>query len=507
MRKILKAAIKIGGKVYTGKHHDDAIEKASADGKDISKVDKEKDGLFLVNDGSLITREQAGKEFGITHSHEIGLKGKYIIVTQDFRLLGIALLDKENEIIFAKNPNMDEFDNQPKEFWEGYNLVGENIAQVLDLDDVMARREEYRDYTFIWDGNHDVKENEILRKEGFDVALGGELPDKLENNRPFAIETAEKYGLPSPMWDAFKKKEAGIEYLQKHPDIDFVFKPNGGENYLTTVLHGDDARGNNEIMQKIVQNYGIDDFVLQEKKPGIEVNIEIFFQDGKPMSASMNLEVKRILAGDSGKMCGCAFDVMKDIPLDCELVKMTMEKMIPFYEKENYTGFADCNVIIGYKKKDIWFLENCCRIGINAHINYFLNIENKGLCRTLGDLARGKYKPDVNNVWGASLTCYAPKQKKGTPITIPEDMKSKVFLFDGYKENKDDDTILETGYGDDLLVICDKDFDIKSAMQKVLNMAERLVIPNLGFRNDGAREDYTSSPFKRYSQLKEMGYI
>ena len=69
--KITAAAIRVQGKVYTAKHHDEAIEKAKADGKDVSKIDKEKDGLFQVSDGRLISREQAGKEFGITDSEEL----------------------------------------------------------------------------------------------------------------------------------------------------------------------------------------------------------------------------------------------------------------------------------------------------------------------------------------------------------------------------------------------------------------------------------------------------
>ena len=50
MRKILKAAIRINGKIYTGKDHGEAIEKAHKEGKDVSKIDREKDGLFLLSD-------------------------------------------------------------------------------------------------------------------------------------------------------------------------------------------------------------------------------------------------------------------------------------------------------------------------------------------------------------------------------------------------------------------------------------------------------------------------
>ena len=426
---------------------------------------------------------------------------KFIIVTEDLRGLGFALLNKTDEVILACNPNAKIKDNPDD--WKAYNLVGKGIAKVYWLKDVMNKRNQYKEWYWIFDGNHSVKENEQLRKEGFKVGLGGQLAYNLENDRKFAIETAEKYGIPSPMWENFTKKEAGIEYLKKYPDIDFVFKPNGGENYLTTVLSGT-AKENNELLQIMIKNLGIDDFILQERKEGIEVNLEIFFMQGKAMSASINLEIKRILAGDSGKMCGCASDCVKDISLDSKLVKMTMAKMIPFYEKEKYTGFADVNIIIG--DRDIWFLENCNRLGINQHINYFMNIEKKDFLNTIADLIDGTYKPEVNKAWGASLTGYAPNQHKGIPINIPEELKDKVFLFDGWKDT-DSDVILESGFADDLLVVCDKHYCIEDAMTRVYEHIKKLNIPNLGYRNDSMLDNYPSSPVKRYRQLGELGYL
>jgi phosphoribosylamine-glycine ligase len=505
-RTIKSALIKVDGKAYTAKHHIDAIKQAEKEGKDVSKVDKEKDGRFMLSDNSVITRDEAFKEFGIRHSEEI--KGrKFVLVTEDMRSLGFALLKKSlyDTVCIARKPNMDEFKNQPKEFWEGYRIVGKNIVDVFELSDIMARREKMRDYTFIWDGNHNVKENELLRKEKFDVALGGELPEMLENNREEAIKIATKYGIPSSRWEGFKSIDEGVNFLKDNNNTAFVYKPNGGENYLTTVLPEENAQKNNEAMQIIVKSLGINDFILQEKVSGVEVNVEIFFQNGEPKSASINLECKRILAGDSGKMCGCSLDLMKALPLDNKLIKDTIGKMIPFYKEHNYTGFGDANIIIGDRQN--YWIEACCRLGISAHVNWFVNIEKKDFLNTMADLAQGKYKPDTSSAWGGTLTGYAPKQRKGIPIIIPEDLRDKVYLFDGYKEKPDSDVILETGYGDDLLVVCETGDTIKAVMQKCLNSMERIIVPNLGYRNDGMLENYPSSPHKRYEALLQRGKI
>jgi len=68
---ITNAAIPVEGKVYEAPSHGEALEKAKAEGKDISTVDRGADGLFRTNDGRLISRDQAQKEAGISSSEQI----------------------------------------------------------------------------------------------------------------------------------------------------------------------------------------------------------------------------------------------------------------------------------------------------------------------------------------------------------------------------------------------------------------------------------------------------
>ena len=68
---ITNAAIRVNGKLYEAQTHDIALAHAQVEGKDISKIDKEADGLFRVSDGRLIDRDEAEQEFGIRHSQDI----------------------------------------------------------------------------------------------------------------------------------------------------------------------------------------------------------------------------------------------------------------------------------------------------------------------------------------------------------------------------------------------------------------------------------------------------
>lgn len=69
--QIKSAVLIINGKKYEGKNHYEALENAKKDGQDVSKVNIERDGLFLTTKGKLLTREEADKQFGFDHSSEV----------------------------------------------------------------------------------------------------------------------------------------------------------------------------------------------------------------------------------------------------------------------------------------------------------------------------------------------------------------------------------------------------------------------------------------------------
>ena len=343
-----------------------------------------------------------------------------------------------------------------------------------------------------------------MKKEGFKVCLGGKRAYDLENDRELAIKLATKYGISSPEWKSFTSPEEGIKYLESNPDVCFVCKPNGAESYLTTVPRMTDQKKANERMRVFIKSLGFKDYILQKMEKGIEVNVECFFMNGEPKSASVNLECKRISSDDTGTMTGCSFDCIKDISVDSKLVKETIGKMFPYYKDNKITGFGDVNVIIS--PRGIFFIEKCERIGYNAHVNYFINIEKKDMLNTVADMQEGKYKSDVARTWGASICVYVDQPHEGIPLEIPEKIKNDVYLFDGMKK---DGIVVETGISSELAIVCGKDYEIKGAFFDALDKCDKLrdEIINLDFRKDCIRDDYDSSPIKRWRGLEQMGYV
>ena len=310
--QIVKPIVKINGKNFTGESHGEAIDNAKMEGIDTSEVDREEDGKFMTSKGNILDRKQAKKRFGISHSHEIGTDRKFIVVTKDFSGLGFAVqeLARGTEVVMAyklaDSIDEDEID--------AYMKVGEGMVEKYQLDDLMDKRDSLKDCYWIWDGNHNFQEGEMLRGEGFKVFGGTEFTFQLENDREFGAKFAESCGLVSPPTFEFTSPEEGLSFLEEHEETAYVFKPNEtDDNSLTYVPMSEDPMHANKEVQRLIEAYrtnpATSSYILQEKVQGVEVNVEAFFINGVPYFAHANFEDKFNHQKDTGEATGCAFDV------------------------------------------------------------------------------------------------------------------------------------------------------------------------------------------------------
>ena len=315
---------------------------------------------------------------------------KFVLVSKFFDGFGFCL-HTPHKVIVAYNDKDLDYDDQDEA--KNYKHVGEGIIKSVPLQKIMDERSDYSDWYWVFDGNHSVEEADLLREEGFKVFGSGTYCDMMENDRGEAIKIAESVGLPSPMWKEFKSKEDGIKFLEENEDKAFVFKPNDAPSYLTTVPTNPNKHESNESLRKFIRSLDINDFILQERVDGVEVNVEVFAVDGEVKCAQLGLESKRISHGDTGCMTGCGHDICTDLDLDCDLVQNTIAKFFPLIKKEKYTGFADVNVIVG--DQEYWFIEFCWRVGFNFHPNYFANISRKDFFTVVSEMIDGDFEPDV----------------------------------------------------------------------------------------------------------------
>lgn len=424
---------------------------------------------------------------------------RFVIATQHYAGLGFAmrLKDEGHEVLLAVRAIDD------RRQAERHALVANGIVAKRPIAEVMADRERYRDAYWIWDENHSVAENETLRAEGFRVFLGGGYADSMEHDRDACLRFVDRYGLKPPPSHAFDAPAPALKLLEANPGTAYVFKPDRGETFETWLPQSDDAaEANLELRQHLRSLRDSGSFVLQERKDGIETNVEVWFVDGEPRFAFMCIESKKKLVADLGDLVGCAFDFAFVIPVESRAVQESVGRLFPAYREMRYTGFGDANFIAA--RDGVWFFEKCERFGYNAHPNLFWNLNRASLGDTFAALCDGTFEPDFAPGFGATCSLYMDHPMPGKAVQFPQSIERDLYFNDVYCENGQ---LLTCGYFDWVAIACGYGYTIPTAWEAALSRAWAVKFPGRAFRTDGAGTDYPSSPLRRYEALKAMGYI
>lgn len=430
---------------------------------------------------------------------------RFIVTTRDYSGLGFAirLQDEGHDVLLATNaPEADGTSDR----LAAYNRVGEGMLCKKALSSVFEKRREYRDAYWIWDHNHSVEENETIRAEGFKVLGGGGYANTMEHDRSACIEHARSYGLLSPPTHRFADTAPAIEFCKQHSRTAYVYKPDEGANFETFVPESEDSMDANEEMRlHLASLEPASTFILQERKEGIETNVEVWFDRGEPVFAFMSLESKRRCVLDLGELVGCAFDFAFVIPLSSRAVTESVGKLYPAYRKMRYTGFGDANFIAS--RDGVWFLEKCERFGYNAHPNLLFNLSREPVAEVFASLIDGSFKPNFSGGFGATvLMSTRANPSGGKPILFPERLWPDIYWWDVYKKG---DLFLTAGYDREgyVLILNGFGYTIQTAWEDVMKKAPQIRFPYRQYRPDGGHTDFPSSPLRRWQALGAMGYI
>ena len=424
---------------------------------------------------------------------------RFVIATQHFAGLGFAmrLQDEGHEVLFAVRGIEDRRQE------ERHALLANGLVPRRPIADVMADREAWRDAYWIWDENHSVDENELLRSEGFRVFSGGRYADTMEHDRDACLRFVNQYGLTPPPSFPFTNAADAVAFVEEHADVAYVYKPDHGETFETWLPQSSVAtEANLELRQHLRTLTNDSTFVLQERKDGIETNVEVWFVDGEPMFAWMCIEAKKKLVGDLGDLVGCAFDFAFTVPVGCRAVQESVGRLFPAYREMKYTGFGDANFIAA--RDGIWFFEKCERFGYNAHPNLFWNLNRAPLGETLAAFADRTLVPDFAPGFGASVSLYMDHPQPGKAVQFPEALAKDLYFNDVYREG---DALLTAGYYDWIVIACGYGYTIPTAWEDAIRKAWQVKFPGRAFRTDGAGTDFPTSPLRRYEALQAMGYL
>lgn len=431
---------------------------------------------------------------------------KFVVATKDYAGLGFAirLQDEGHQVILATQPDPEDVRGPIRR--QVFDLVGNGMVTKQPLHEVIARRAQHRDWYWIWDFNHNVPENELLRSEGFKVLGGGEFANRMEHDRAACLEFTSAYGLQAPPSFPFSEPQEAIRFCNEHPTTAYVYKPDEGANYETFLPESEDPEEANQELRVHLASIGSRGaFILQERKEGVETNVEVWFQQGDPIFAFMNLECKRRMVGDLGELTGCAFDFAFTIPLDSKSVQDSVGKLYAAYKKMNYTSFGDANFIAA--RDGIWFFEKCERFGYNAHVNLLYNLSRNGVGEVLAGLVDGTLRPEFSGGFGATVTMSTRQNAAGgKAIQFPAKLWKDIFFWDVYKKS---DLYLTAGYDVDgyVLIVNGYGYTMPNAWENVMKKAAQIKFPYRAYRTDGDKTNYPTSPIRRYEALRAMGYV
>ena len=430
-------------------------------------------------------------------------KRKFVIVTEDFTGLGWAkkLQHEGNDVILAyKLKDDDDMSKEAK-------MIGLGIVEVMELDEVFKDRKSYKDWYWIFDMNIYTDMAKTLNDEDFKVLGGQEISEKLENDRDFAKDLMEKYGIKSPPTHEFTSIEDGLKFLEENSEKAYVFKPDEPKGIVCTYVPDCEksAQANKELSVYLSSIGDAGTYILQERIKGVEANFEVWFHKGKPFFAMCDIECKKKLNQDLGGMVGCSQDINFAIPLECKAIKSTIGKLYEYYKDLKYTGFVDANVIV-YDNQN-YYLETCNRFGYNSHPNIFLSISKVPTGELLASIIDGDIHDFYDKIrfgFGASATLYIDSPKQGLPIFIEDDMEDNFYMFDGYEE---DGQLFMSGYSNEIGIVTAHGYTIKEAAEEMIEKAKGIRFPMRGMRSDLDRNDYHSSPQSRFDALDIMDYF
>ncbi len=429
---------------------------------------------------------------------------KLIVVTADFVGLGFAVKFRHegHEVLlaYAPPPGMSTGERGR------YDSVGIGLVEKRPLAELFERRDEYRGWLWIWDFNHSVPENETLRREGFRVFGGGAFADRMEHDRKGCLDFISRYGLRAPNSFEFTDPAAAARHCEENPDRAYVYKPDTGDKFETFLPESQDPReANLELRSHLEANPYSGTFILQERKDGVEANVEVWFQAGQPVFAFLSLECKRKNVFDLGPLVGCAFDFSFTIPLDSRAVKESVGRLFPAYAEMKYTGFADANFIAA--RDGIWFFEKCERFGYASHPNLFYNLALRDTGSILASLVDGTFEPCFSGGFGAAITMTTLENHcAGKIVQFPPELEKDIYWWDTYRRG-DHYAIAGFDHEGDVLIVTGYGYTLPAAWETAVERANRIRFPYRQYRTDGAATNFPTSPIRRYEALKAMGYI
>lgn len=314
----------------------------------------------------------------------------------------------------------------------------------------------------------------------------------------------------------YKKVDEAIKFLESSNDV-FVVKSSSDEFNGTYVPTSDEPEeANKTIINKLLnekkeyERYG---FILEKKiKNAIEITPEIWFKDGKPLCTSVDIELKRIAAGDVGFMTGSAGGLILETDLDAEINRIAFPKAVYELAKGHKGVFIwDASILFDPEDGTPYFGEFCPnRPGYDCFFNELAQFDVKKDFFEAVMKGENPYENKVGQFSSAvRIFSFVPK---GGGMMVPED-KVVEADEDSWRDfwpldiKKKDDEYSTVGFDYQLGIVTGFGDTIEASAKRAYMYVDGISFEDKVYRNkkDYLSTDYPSSIVNRYKWGKKNG--
>ncbi len=359
-----------------------------------------------------------------------------------------------------------------------------------------------------------------LRKKGYNVVGGCEMGDKIETDREFGQKIFKEYGLKTVPLKDFPNMEEAVKYIYQNP-APWVIKHNSHDSkFLTYIGKTDDGRDVISVLKNYLHNKYInrEKITLHERIDGIEIGVGRYFNGNDWVGPiEMNIEHTKLFPGNTGPVTSEMGTVAwYDDDESNKLFVEVLNKLKPFLQKIQFKGDFEINCIVN--ENGPYPLEATARFGTPIiHLQCDLHLSPWG--DFLMAIAKGqsydlKYKKGfgVVNLLATPPFPYGNHSNKDTLYGVnvyfcksltAEEMNHVYFEEISKRTGSKDNQLYISntdGYVMFTSAVC---ATISEARQKSLNIANKILIPKVFYRDDIGRKFEE----EEISKLREWGYL
>ena len=374
--------------------------------------------------------------------------------------------------------------------------VGDSIiSKVGDFEDLLVGAQPDSD-VFVFDVSGNGVLADYAKQNGFPVLGGSILADRLERDRTYGAQVMHRCDIQVPETKSFTAFDAGIKWVEEHPDVRWVYKPSKQLGDLSPSHVSYDAEDLVEMLTNISHDVDIaqPQFELQAFEKGVAFSTELWFQYGDfiPPLTNHTLERKELMNEDIGPSGGC----LGNITWFCEgcMVCDVAKRLVPWASRERYHGNLDLNAIIT-PRGDVFGLEFTPRFGYDATPTLLWELVKGGLGRFFADAARGQQRMlDLRDDFAGALRVTIPPwplekytAEENVPIRGIDDKMARDHLYLYNVKQDDAGNLCTAGAWGIVGLFTWHSSDPVRVFQRPLEAAKALRLKNKQYRTDLAK--------------------